>query len=269
VTKGRRRRAIVRLGACVVSIGFAYHLGWVPRVAAADPSNVVVSGSPMPRPVVISDLNETAYVRVDLCGDQLAGPLAERAFLAIRVSWTDELHWDGRFYPAVAALPAAVDIPNWKLYGSGSAISTCRDRVAGPKALAMLSRHGVPVELTAVPATDSSLAADRPLVSLGWLLLTLGVILSAVHGVRRARKRAGGLLRQCLGRADAIQFVTSVLTVAGSGCGTAVQPRDVGDQRRVRVDGRGPVAFVSLLPTRNLLPRPRGDSVSGQATPED
>jgi hypothetical protein len=48
----------------------------------------------------------------------------------------------------------------------------------------MLGRHGVPIELAAVPATDSSLP-DRPLASLGWLLLTLCVVLSAVQGVRR------------------------------------------------------------------------------------
>jgi hypothetical protein len=90
VTKTRRRRTIGSLGACVASIGFAWLLAWVARAAAADPSEVVISGSPMPRPVVITDLNETAYVRVDLCGDENAGSLAERRFLDIRVSWTDE-----------------------------------------------------------------------------------------------------------------------------------------------------------------------------------
>ncbi len=182
---GRICRAVLRAGAWLLAIGLAGLLVGVPRAFAADPSEVVLSGAPLPQPIVITDLSQTAYVRVDLCSAQEAGPPAGRQFLDIRVTWTDELSWVGRFYPAVGALPAAVDIPSWKLYGSGFAVSTCRDRVVGPAALAMLRRYEVPVVLPALPATDMSLLPDRRLHWLGWVLLTLSAVHSVVLSIGR------------------------------------------------------------------------------------
>jgi hypothetical protein len=135
---------------------------------AAAPRLVMVSGTPLAKPVLLSDWDEITT----LYGMLVNGPAAPselrggRPSLQLALFW-DANRWDpyvrdgrlgslrpeqanqfGRFYPAVPGGPALVELPG---------VGTWPKRVS-PQALAILARHGVPVGLldrdagTGVPA---------------------------------------------------------------------------------------------------------------------
>lgn len=125
---------------------------------AAAPRLIMVTGPPLSSPVTLSNWDEIARF-VQAAANE--SPAADRASLAGRPSLRLALFWDariwepyvrqgrlaslrpdqanqfGRFYPAADGLPAAMDLP-W----TGS-----WPKELNAAALAILKRHGVPVDL--------------------------------------------------------------------------------------------------------------------------
>jgi hypothetical protein len=190
VLRRRLLRLLAKVACATWLAGAIAFTGAIPA-SAADPIDVIVSGGTLARPIVIEG-SDAAYLKVDLCSSRVAGVLDGRPYLTVRVDWTDDLYWIGRLYPASAELPAAADIPTWKLYGPGTVVATCRSRVIGPTAWAILARHLVPL-VQASPATNLR-SPSGPLGALGLSLVVAAWVLGVRHLVANASTIAPGTM---------------------------------------------------------------------------
>ncbi len=115
--------------------------------AAEVPYKIILSGGPLSHTVTITDLRDTGNLTTQLCSAHHAGVLTHRPAITITIQWFRVAHflvWTGRFYPAIGAQAAAVDIPHFKLYWGNDTVLYCDRRVAGAPALALLKAYHVP-----------------------------------------------------------------------------------------------------------------------------
>ena len=118
---------------------------------AEDPYKIILSGGPLSHTVTITDLRATGTLTSQLCSAHHAGTLTHRPAIRITIQWFRVAHyltWTGRFYPARGALPAAVDIPRFKLYMGTDTILYCDRRIVDARALVLLHAYHVPTRLT-------------------------------------------------------------------------------------------------------------------------
>jgi len=120
-------------------------------VAAEVPYKIILSGGPLSHTVTITDLRDTGALTGQLCSARHTGALTRRPAITITIQWFRVAHfllWTGRFYPAIGAQAAAVDIPHFKLYVGTDTVLYCDRRVAGASALTLLKAYHLPTKLT-------------------------------------------------------------------------------------------------------------------------
>jgi hypothetical protein len=175
---------------------------WVAAPAqAAAPRLVMVSGAPLPAPVLLSDWDEIAT----LYGMLVNGPAVPAALRGGRPSLQLALFWDagvweryvragrlgslrpeqanqfGRLYPAVPGGPVLVELPG---------VGTWPRRVS-PQAVAILARHGVPVRLDRGGSGVSAGGGGGDAVR-WWWAGGIGAALGIGGGVLLVRRRVAG-----------------------------------------------------------------------------
>jgi hypothetical protein len=170
---------------------------------AAAPRLVMVSGAPLASPILLSDWDEIATLTDLLASGPAApsDPRDDRPSLQLALFWNagiwesyvregrlgslrpEQANQFGRFYPAVAARPALVDLP-WD--------GTWPKQV-GPEALAILIRHGVPTQLDGAGGSGvPTRSGDEAGVPETWWRVGGIVALGAVGALLVMRRRAAG-----------------------------------------------------------------------------
>jgi hypothetical protein len=121
--------------------------------AAAAPNYILVSGPGLPHPVLLANWDEngaflSAVVTAPTVGRAVARGLARRPRFRLSEFWgwgglprptrPSQANQHGWFYPARRRQPAVITVTvNWVMV----------PRLAVPRALAILARHGVPTRL--------------------------------------------------------------------------------------------------------------------------
>ena len=155
----------------------------------------MVSGEPLSKPVVLSNSHEILAFQDAVGRGASVDPasLADRPYLTLSLFWGDRL-WEpfvrerrldelrpedanqaGRYYPAVDGEPAVVHLP--------FAVWRDRPKIANDEALAILARHGVPVEVddSTSPWIWAAIAAGASLLA------------GAVVALRRRKREEGAV----------------------------------------------------------------------------
>lgn len=190
---GRVGRTRSRLGPLVIVIaGLALVLAASP-VAAADPVQISIALDDQAAPVEITEQRDLVALYSNLCSEQRAGGLGVRPAFEIVIVWSDDPRgpvWRGKLYPAFGDRPAAVDIPEWRLYSSGYPHNKfCDSRLVDAGGLEVLVKYGVPMRAGAPAAPARSPMDELPQATV-WLIVSGGAVLLAVPaGLYVIRKR--------------------------------------------------------------------------------
>lgn len=163
----------------------------IPQPAtAATPRKITLSGGTLDHPIEITRPEDLDGVTTSLCTDARISSLAGRPSFEINITWTADLTWGGRLFPEVMDQPAAVDIPDWRLYVDRSPPRSCDRRVAGEEALRVLTAYGVPttvVERRLPTAAREGEPSETIVIAAG--TLAAFVVLVALLTVLRPRRR--------------------------------------------------------------------------------